>query len=141
MYLIQVISFVVSFQYQCTREGLAISIIDTSYPCYHANQVIEVQVATDTYVHMGKLICPPCEELCGEQCPFDREAPTNSVAAQIGKSTPSRYHVIFSHCVLYNHMATMPWNNPEGLTPLNRRYLQTVQGLYCLLNLARLPYP
>ena len=30
---------------------------------------------------------------------------------------------------------------PYGLTLLNRRSLQPVQGLYCLLNLARLPYP
>ena len=29
----------------------------------------------------------------------------------------------------------------SGLTPLNRRSSQTMQGLYCLLNWARLPYP
>ncbi|XP_072020460.1 leishmanolysin-like peptidase [Amphiura filiformis] len=89
-------------KYQCSSKGLAISVLDTSYPCSHAGQVIEVYIASNTYVHMGELICPPCVELCGQQCPFDKEPPAYSTdkvdipcPAGNSRSLPSSKVIIF----------------------------------------------
>ena len=56
------------YSYECTIEGLALSVSGQSYPCHLPGQVLGISIVHDKLLHTGSIICPACELLCGSSC-------------------------------------------------------------------------
>ncbi|XP_072173799.1 leishmanolysin-like peptidase [Diadema setosum] len=58
------------YKVSCDKSrGLTIVIEGANYVCKEAGQVLDIQAQSSHYLHTGQLVCPPCEEVCGAQCP------------------------------------------------------------------------
>ncbi|XP_063608213.1 leishmanolysin-like peptidase [Penaeus indicus] len=55
------------YQYMCADGRLHIIVANHTYTCYHANQVINISIFQNGWLHEGAIICPPCEEICEEE--------------------------------------------------------------------------
>uniref|UniRef100_A0A8R1HGL8 Leishmanolysin-like peptidase n=1 Tax=Caenorhabditis japonica TaxID=281687 RepID=A0A8R1HGL8_CAEJA len=58
------------YEYQCTNGTLYVGSYNATdmYPCYAPNQKIHVKKIVDGWLREGSIICPKCEDYCGENC-------------------------------------------------------------------------
>ena len=38
-----------------------------TYTCFYPRQELQVSLMANGWLHTGSLVCPPCEEVCGEE--------------------------------------------------------------------------
>ncbi|CAL4093643.1 unnamed protein product, partial [Meganyctiphanes norvegica] len=55
------------YQYMCVDGYLHIIVANHTYTCYHANQVINISIFHNDWLHEGAIVCPDCEEICEEE--------------------------------------------------------------------------
>ncbi|XP_037292230.1 leishmanolysin-like peptidase isoform X2 [Manduca sexta] len=55
------------YKYKCQSGRLHIVVGNYTYTCFHANQVLQVRIIKDGWLHKGGVICPPCREVCAEE--------------------------------------------------------------------------
>ena len=58
------------YQHQCQAGRLVVVVANHSYACYHQDQVIEIKIQGEGWLHIGGLVCPSCHELCGDEPGF-----------------------------------------------------------------------
>ncbi|XP_023292696.2 leishmanolysin-like peptidase [Lucilia cuprina] len=70
------------YKYNCSDGRLHIQVANYTYTCYFPGQRLSISISANGWLHRGALICPSCEELCGEyfgardeQCRLREEAP------------------------------------------------------------------
>ncbi|XP_054162566.1 leishmanolysin-like peptidase isoform X2 [Oppia nitens] len=63
-------------QYKCDDGLLHVLILNQTYTCYYANQPLKVQLYANDWLHIGTIICPPCQQVC-QQC--TSEMTTNEI--------------------------------------------------------------
>lgn len=70
------------YKYNCSDGRLHIQVANYTYTCYFPGQKLSISISANGWLHRGALICPSCEELCGEyfgardeQCHLREEAP------------------------------------------------------------------
>lgn len=70
------------YKYNCSDGRLHIQVANYTYTCFFPGQKLSISISANGWLHRGALICPPCEELCGEyfgardeQCRLREEAP------------------------------------------------------------------
>ncbi|XP_064083354.1 leishmanolysin-like peptidase [Macrobrachium nipponense] len=68
------------YQYMCVDGRLHIIVANHTYTCYHANQVINISIFQNGWLHEGAIVCPPCEEICEEEmiCKKGTEPPVSA---------------------------------------------------------------
>lgn len=54
------------YKYSCENGRLHIEVANHTYTCYHSKQEIKVQLLSNGWLHIGTIVCPPCQELCAE---------------------------------------------------------------------------
>jgi len=55
------------YNFTCQEQRLHMQVLNHTFTCFYPGQEIEVRLVEDDWLHSGSLICPPCNELCGEQ--------------------------------------------------------------------------
>uniref|UniRef100_A0A1B0GDZ8 Leishmanolysin-like peptidase n=1 Tax=Glossina morsitans morsitans TaxID=37546 RepID=A0A1B0GDZ8_GLOMM len=70
------------YNYRCDDGRLHILVSNYSYSCHFPGQRLAISIESNGWLHKGTIICPRCEELCGEhfnargkECRFREEAP------------------------------------------------------------------
>ncbi|XP_073817388.1 leishmanolysin-like peptidase, invadolysin [Musca autumnalis] len=70
------------YRYNCSEGRLHIFVGNYSYTCYYPGQKLSISISANDWLHRGALICPSCEEMCGEyfgardeECHLREEAP------------------------------------------------------------------
>ena len=58
------------YLFQCSIEGLLLSISGQSYQCNFPGQVLDISIVHNRLLHKGSIVCPACEALCGSSCPL-----------------------------------------------------------------------
>lgn len=65
------------YQFSCSDEqGLVVIVGDRSYPCTQKGFIHSVAFLSSGFRHTGTLICPDCQEVCGDlgyKCPLDQQ--------------------------------------------------------------------
>lgn len=56
-----------------------------SYECYHPGQEIPIRIKSGGWLHRGAIVCPSCNEICGDEflrknetCKLSEEAPPSN---------------------------------------------------------------
>eukprot|EP00095_Tigriopus_kingsejongensis_P009354 snap_masked-scaffold488_size158317-processed-gene-0.2 protein:Tk09354 transcript:snap_masked-scaffold488_size158317-processed-gene-0.2-mRNA-1 annotation:"conserved hypothetical protein" len=55
------------YQYLCQDRRLHIMVLNHTYTCFYPQQEIEISLMANDWLHTGSLVCPPCNEVCGEE--------------------------------------------------------------------------
>lgn len=57
-----------------------------SFECFHSGQEIPIRIKSGGWLHRGTIICPKCNEVCGDEfarqnktCKLGEEAPPSNV--------------------------------------------------------------
>lgn len=66
------------YTYSCSSGRLHIHVSNYTYECFHAGQELNIRVLESNWLHHGAIMCPPCKELCGEECKKSEEAPSSN---------------------------------------------------------------
>ncbi|KAG7161238.1 Leishmanolysin-like peptidase-like, partial [Homarus americanus] len=69
------------YQYMCVDGRLHIIVANHTYTCYHANQVINISIFQNDWLHEGAIVCPSCEEICKQSdmvCKRGTEPPSSA---------------------------------------------------------------
>ncbi|KAK2165783.1 hypothetical protein LSH36_45g05007 [Paralvinella palmiformis] len=52
-------------KYKCSADtGLIIIADGKEYRCYHEGQELQISALSDMWLHLGKILCPPCIKIC-----------------------------------------------------------------------------
>lgn len=72
------------YTYHCSAGRIHIHVSNYTYECFHAGQELNIRVLENNWLHHGAVVCPSCQELCGEQfalagesCKKSEEAPSS----------------------------------------------------------------
>ncbi|KAI1290328.1 Leishmanolysin-like peptidase [Halotydeus destructor] len=63
------------YEYSCKDGRLNLEIANHTFPCLYSGQEIKIQLYVNDWLHIGAVICPPCQELCtplGADCRPDK---------------------------------------------------------------------
>lgn len=52
------------YKYSCDGGHLSIIVENYTYPCYYPDQIIQIELLTDHWLHTGTILCPPCKKIC-----------------------------------------------------------------------------
>ena len=55
------------YKYHCKNGRLHIEVMNYSFTCFYPRQQIQVSLLAHSWLHTGSLVCPPCEEVCGDE--------------------------------------------------------------------------
>ncbi|XP_019864147.1 PREDICTED: cell wall integrity and stress response component 1-like, partial [Amphimedon queenslandica] len=74
------------YQYRCSNGAVTIFILDQSYHCSQAGEVLTVNQVNNSVTYTGTIICPSCLEICYDD--FEN-CPEAAALYQVGASTAS----------------------------------------------------
>lgn len=70
------------YNYKCENGRLHILVLNYTFECFYKNQVLNINLLSDGWLHKGAIICPSCNEICGQEfknrgetCKIQEEAP------------------------------------------------------------------
>lgn len=57
-----------------------------TFECFYPGQDLSIRINAGGWLHRGAIVCPPCQEICGEEfamhnqtCKFNEEAPPSNM--------------------------------------------------------------
>lgn len=53
------------YTYSCMNGRLHLHVSNYTYECFHPGQVLSIRVLDNNWLHHGEIMCPSCEEMCG----------------------------------------------------------------------------
>ncbi|KAK2713757.1 hypothetical protein QYM36_009592 [Artemia franciscana] len=53
------------YEFKCHHGRLGIIVENHTYTCYYTGQEIAIRRYSSDWLHVGKIVCPSCQELCG----------------------------------------------------------------------------
>ncbi|XP_075166976.1 leishmanolysin-like peptidase, invadolysin isoform X2 [Haematobia irritans] len=103
------------YRYNCSDGRLHIYVGNYSYTCYFPGQKLSISISANNWLHRGALICPSCEEICGEyfgaqdeECRLREEAPPlNKYPRDYLQCGASDLYALFSHRSIYLAFAAL----------------------------------
>jgi len=54
------------YNYTCRDGRIHLQVVNHSFPCYFKGQEIKIQLFASHWLHVGTIICPSCQQLCGQ---------------------------------------------------------------------------
>ena len=56
------------YQYYCSNDNrLVINVMGRNFTCFYPQQEIPISLMSNEWLHQGSVVCPPCEDICGEE--------------------------------------------------------------------------
>jgi hypothetical protein len=55
------------YKYFCEAGRLHIEVLNITYTCFYPQQIINVALMDNNWLHTGSLVCPNCQDVCGVQ--------------------------------------------------------------------------
>lgn len=55
------------YEYTCRDGRLHIQVANHSFTCFHKDQEIRIQLFVNDWLHIGTIVCPSCQQMCGSQ--------------------------------------------------------------------------
>ncbi|GAB6031085.1 hypothetical protein CHUAL_007896 [Chamberlinius hualienensis] len=50
----------------CSEGRLNLRVLDYNYTCYQSKQILHIQLSYGNSLHIGSIVCPSCDEICGD---------------------------------------------------------------------------
>ncbi|XP_006823915.2 leishmanolysin-like peptidase [Saccoglossus kowalevskii] len=66
------------YKHFCDADrGLVLQLGDEEYQCFYKDQILFIRIEHNDALHEGSLVCPSCQEVCGDQivCPVEELNP------------------------------------------------------------------
>lgn len=55
------------YTYSCKLGRLQIHVSNYTFECFHPGQSLDIRIYESSWLKMGVIKCPSCEEICGEE--------------------------------------------------------------------------
>lgn len=76
------------YPYSCKNGRLHIHVANYTFECYNAGQQLSIRIFEGGWLKMGAIVCPSCEEVCGEEFSNAGKSCKNQRAVPLSYSYP-----------------------------------------------------